>query len=86
MKTHSIKENHAKNAGEEKASQINGLALTRLQELGLMCQRKQTLKSEMNAVERRIDELNSELQGIGAAFGIISGPSSEMGQAESTVG
>jgi hypothetical protein len=51
---------------------LNELAQAKLQELGMMCQRQRGLQDEMAAVKRRIDELNSEIQGIGAAFGVIA--------------
>ena len=51
---------------------LNELAQAKLQELGMMCQRRHGLQDEMTAVKRRIDELNSEIQGIGAAFGAIA--------------
>lgn len=59
---------------------LNELAQAKLQELGMMCQRRHGLQDEMAAVKRRIDELNSEIQGIGAAFGVIAGQAPEVPQ------
>lgn len=59
------------------AQKLNELAQAMFQELGVMCQRRRALEEELTAVDRRISDLNSEIQGVGAALSTIVGKAAQ---------